>query len=252
MQSWHTSEKIIWGLSVVMSFLGVFAQMTLGMHIMEGYLPLVHCLSWGAVCIPFLTAGMINLRRRVKHNRRLLVLLAMSGAYVFVISSLKIPSFTGSSSHMTGTGLSAIILGPLATGILGLIVLVFQALLLAHGGISTLGANTFSMAIAGPIFSFSLYYIGKKMKLPKKVNIFVAAALGDLFTYTITGFQLALAYPTANGSVMASFLKFMAVFAPTQLPLAVIEGILTVIIVIGMESFARPELQDVGFLDEVA
>ena len=52
---------------------------------------------------------------------------------------------------MTGTGLAAILFGPAYAAVLGLIVLVFRAVLLAHGGLTTLGANTFSMAIAGPL-----------------------------------------------------------------------------------------------------
>jgi cobalt/nickel transport system permease protein len=151
---------------------------------------------------------------------------------------------------MTGTGLAAIIFGPLAASVLGIIVLIFQAILLAHGGLTTLGANTFSMAIAGPILSILLYKLGKKLNLNRKMNIFLAAALGDLFTYCVTSFQLALAYPSETGGVMASALKFLGVFAPTQVPLAVIEGILTVIIIIGMESFAAPELKEIGFLED--
>ena len=61
---------------------------------------------------------------------------------------------------MTGTGLGAILFGPSTVSILGIIVLVFQAVLLAHGGLTTLGANTFSMAIAGPLFSFGIYKLG--------------------------------------------------------------------------------------------
>lgn len=89
------------------------------------------------------------MKNKVKENRRNLTLIAMSGAFIFVISSLKIPSVTGSCSHMTGTGLGAILFGPASVSVLGVIVLLFQALLLAHGGLTTLGANTFSMAIAG-------------------------------------------------------------------------------------------------------
>ena len=77
----------------------------------------------------------------------------MCGAFAFVLSALKIPSITGSCSHPTGVGLGAILFGPMTMAVLGLIVLLFQALLLAHGGLTTLGANTFSMAIAGPIVS---------------------------------------------------------------------------------------------------
>lgn len=222
------------------------------MHIMEGYLPPAYCIGWGVICLPFLLAGFFVLRNTVKKNRRALTLIAISGAFIFVISSLKIPSVTGSCSHMTGTGLGAILFGPVAVSILGIIVLLFQAILLAHGGLTTLGANCFSMAIAGPLVTFLLYVFLKKAGLNKKVNIFIAAALGDLFTYCVTAFQLALAHPSEVGGVGASFGKFLAVFAPTQIPLAVIEGILTVVIIIAMESFAAKELKTIGFIKEVA
>lgn len=250
MSKWTKAEKRIFGLSVLFTLIFSSIQPAYAMHIMEGYLPVFHCITWGVISIPFLTAGVISIRHTVQQKRRTLILLAMSGAYIFVLSSLKIPSVTGSCSHMTGTGLAAIIFGPLAASVLGIIVLIFQAILLAHGGLTTLGANTFSMAIAGPILSILLYKLGKKLNLNRKMNIFLAAALGDLFTYCVTSFQLALAYPSETGGVMASALKFLGVFAPTQVPLAVIEGILTVIIIIGMESFAAPELKEIGFLED--
>ena len=174
-------------------------------------------------------------------------MLAMAGAYIFVISALKIPSVTGSCSHMTGTGLGAILFGPSVVSILGIIVLVFQAILLAHGGLTTLGANTFSMAIAGPFLSYGIYLLCKKCKVNKRIGVFLAAALGDLFTYCITSFQLAAAFPSTNGGVGASILEFLGVFAPTQLPLAVVEGILTVLIVMALENYAQPELRMIGF-----
>lgn len=57
-----------------------------------------------------------------------------------------------------------------------------------------------------------------------------------------------MAYPSEQGGVAASAVKFLGVFAPTQLPLAIIEGILTVIIVIALETYASPELKSIGFL----
>ena len=120
------------------------------MHIMEGYLPPKYCIAWGVLCIPFLIAGFMSIKKTLSNHRKTLLILAMVGAYSFVLSALKIPSVTGSSSHATGTGLGAILFGPSAMSIIGIIVLLFQAILLAHGGLTTLGANTFSMAIAGP------------------------------------------------------------------------------------------------------
>ncbi|MEG0813918.1 MAG: energy-coupling factor ABC transporter permease [Clostridium sp.] len=243
-------QKRFMSFSMVFSMVFAVIPSAFGMHIMEGYLPVKYCIAWGAVCIPFLVAGFISIDKTLKNDRKAITILAMAGAFIFVISSLKIPSVTGSCSHMTGTGLGAILFGPSAVSILGIIVLLFQAVLLAHGGLTSLGANTFSMAIAGPFISFGIYFICKKLKINKMVSIFLAAALGDLCTYCVTAFQLALAYPSEVGGVSASALKFLGVFAPTQLPLAIIEGILTVIIMIGLETYAKSELTSIGFMKE--
>ena len=81
------------------------------------------------------------------------------------------------------------------------------------------------------------------------MSIFLAAGLGDLFTYCVTAFQLAAAHH-ADVSIGGAFAKFLAVFAPTQIPLAVIEGILTVLIIAALETYAKPELRAAGFIKE--
>ena len=223
------------------------APVSNAMHIMEGYLPLAHCILWMVVCVPFLILGVMNIKKVLDNDRKTLMILALTGAFVFVLSSLKIPSVTGSCSHMTGTGLGAILFGPCVTSILGVIVLLFQAVLLAHGGITTLGANCFSMAIAGPIIAYAIYRLLTKMNVNKKVTVFVAAFLGDLGTYCVTSIQLAAAYPSEVGGFGASLVKFLGIFAATQIPLAIIEGILTVVIVIALETYARSKLRSLSF-----
>lgn len=245
----HQKKLIVLSAAFAAAF-GIVPQVN-AMHIMEGFLPLTFCIGWGVVCIPFLLSGFFSIQKKLKENRKNITLLAMAGAFVFVISSLKIPSVTGSCSHMTGTGLGAILFGPSAVSILGIIVLIFQAILLAHGGLTTLGANTFSMAIAGPFISYGIYVLCKKLKVNRRVGVFLAATLGDLFTYCVTSIQLAMAYPSAEGGVAASAVKFLGVFAPTQIPLAIIEGLLTVIIMITLENYAQKELKSTGYLEEV-
>lgn len=166
----------------------------------------------------------------IKADPKKKVLLALCGAFVFVLSALKIPSLTGSCSHPTGVGLGAILFGPSVMVVLGTIVLLFQALLLAHGGITTLGANAFSMAVVGPIVTFLLFKFLKKRDVNKKFNVFISSALGCLCTYTVTALQLAFAFPDASGGVVSSAIKFLGVFFMTQVPIAIGEGILTAII----------------------
>lgn len=235
-------------LTAILALAFGIVPVTNAMHVMEGYLPPTYCIVWGVLCLPFLVAGFFSINKTLRKDRKTMTILAMCGAFIFVISSLKIPSVTGSCSHMTGTGLGAILFGPAAVSILGLIVLLFQAILLAHGGLTTVGANTFSMSIAGPFVSFGLYKLSQKLNINRKLGVFLACFLGDLFTYCVTSIQLAMAYPAAEGGVAASAVKFLGVFAPTQIPLAIIEGLLSVVIIIALETYAKSELLSVGFL----
>ena len=200
------------------------------MHIMEGFLPMKWSIIWSVVFIPFFLIGVKSINKIVKQEPKKKVLLALCGAFVFVLSALKIPSLTGSCSHPTGVGLGAILFGPSVMAVLGTIVLLFQALLLAHGGLTTLGANAFSMAIVGPIVTFCIFKFLKKKNVKPGTNVFISAALGDLCTYTITALQLALAFPDATGGVMVSAAKFLGVFFMTQIPIAIAEGLLTTLV----------------------
>ena len=241
-------KKVVGFISVLLIMVDLVSPRAFAMHIMEGYLPVSHCLVWFAICLPFWVMGFKSLKKTVAEHPKSISIIAIAGAFIFVISSLKIPSVTGSCSHMTGTGLAAILFGPTPVAILGSIVLIFQALLLAHGGLTTLGANTFSMCIAGPLVSYLIFTGLSKAGAKKSFSVFLAAAVGDLFTYCVTALQLAVAYPAADGGIATSIVKLMGVFAPTQIPLAIIEGLLTTAIIIGLESYAKSELTDIGFL----
>jgi len=220
------------------------------MHIMEGFLPAKWCISWGAICIPFIVVGFFSIKKKISVNPKVKMLIAMAGAFAFVLSALKIPSVTGSCSHPTGVGLGAILFGPTVMSVLGLIVLIFQALLLAHGGITTLGANTFSMAIVGPLVSYFLYKFLKKMKVSMSIAVFTSAMLGDLMTYITTSIELSLAFPDQTGGFVASLMKFMGIFAVTQIPLAISEGILTVIIFNLLNNYNKEELIELNVISE--
>lgn len=243
------SKKQKWIVAASVAFAILFGVMPAGnaMHIMEGYLPASMCIFWGVIAAPFIVWGFFSIRKIVDNNRRSISLIAMAGAFVFVVSSLKIPSVTGSCSHMTGTGLGAIMFGAPAMAVLGIIVLLFQAILLAHGGLTTLGANCFSMCIAGPFLSVALYKGLMKAHVNKKVCVFLSCMLGDLFTYCVTATQMAWAHHS-NVGFAAAFASNMAVYAATQVPLSIIEGLISVIIIMALESYATDEMKAIGFL----
>ena len=212
------------------------------MHIMEGYLEPVWCAVWFAVMIPFFVVGIMKLRKILREHPDQKMTVALSGAFIFLISSLKLPSVTGSSAHPTGTGIAVVFYGVGVCAVLSTIVLVFQALLLAHGGFTTLGANCVSMGIIGPFFGLILWKILRSAKAGVFVSMFVAASVADLMTYVVTAIQMTLNVVTANGAdFVSSFVDFMSVYAVTQVPLAIIEGIVLAMFAQYL-STARPDL----------
>lgn len=228
----------------------VTPNMAYAMHIMEGFLPPAWCGLWYLLTLPFFALGLISMRRTIGLNPKLKMLLGFVGAFAFALSALKIPSVTGSCSHPTGVGLGAILFGPAVMSVLGSIVLLFQALLLAHGGVTTLGANAFSMAVVGPLAAYGVYKITKGVGAPLWLAVFLGAALGDLLTYITTSLQLALAFPDGTGGVLMSFNKFASIFAFTQIPLAISEGLLTVLVFNLLYSYSKNELTELSVITE--
>jgi len=190
------------------------------MHIMDGFLPMEWCIFWTLVSIPFFVASFKRVRK-VSKNVNGLTYIALTIAYLFVLSSIKFPSVAGSSSHLTGIGIGTLILGPSVMTLATAITLLFQATLLAHGGFSTLTANVVSMGIVGP---FSVYLIYRALKnVNRDLAIFVSVAIGNLLVYVMTAIQLGLVYE--------GFLEFLYIFGVIQIPLAIFEGLVTMVFI---------------------
>lgn len=177
--------------------------------ICDAYYGRIFTLALGARLVVALLAIFLCRIRHVSHLMKqkpeVKLLLALATAFTFVLSALKIPSVTGSSSHPTGTGFGALLFGPFIMTVIGTAVLLFQALLLAHGGLTTLGANAFSMAVVGPLVAYGLFVLCKKCGISLRISVFLAAMMTDLATYVMTSFQLALAFPDVTSGVWAHF-----------------------------------------------
>jgi cobalt/nickel transport system permease protein len=218
------------------------------MHIAEGFLPPVQAAAWTVVAAPFVVHGAYCVVRQTREHPEAKLLLGAAGAFTFVLSAIKLPSVTGSSSHPTGTGLGAVLFRPPVMAFLGVVVLLFQALLLAHGGITTLGANTFSMAIVGPWVGYGGYVLVSRLSTNTSAAIFTAMFLADISTYCVTSVQLGLAFPDPASGIGGAIGKFLGVFAVTQIPLAVAEGLLGVLVFRVLKTVAAPELRRLGVL----
>jgi cobalt/nickel transport system permease protein len=197
------------------------------MHLADGVLPPSSCIAWSLVALGFVTVAFRKFDAARLRDERLGPLVAMIGAAVFAISCMPVPvPFVGTCSHPCGTGLAAILVGPLLTVLLTTVALLLQALFLAHGGITTLGADIISMGVAGGFVGWAVFRLGRRAGIGLFGAAFLAGLLSDWATYATTALELSLGLH-GDGSIARLFGAVALAFAPTQIPLGLLEGALT-------------------------
>lgn len=197
------------------------------MHIAEGMLPVTYAAGYYAGAAVFVARGIGDYRRRAAAEPMTRQLTGVLTAAVFLISLLPIPvPITGTSSHPGGTPLAAIVLGPWIATLVGMAAMLLQALFFAHGGLTTLGANTLTMGVFGGFTGWAVFRAARRLRLSLFWSGTLAGLLGDLVIYVGTAIQLALAIHGTH-PVGEVFLAVYLAFLPTQAPLAVLEGLFT-------------------------
>ncbi len=204
-----------------------FAKSAFAMHISEGILPLKWALLWALIALPFIIIGIFEIKKKAKITPGFKPLLGLMGAVIFIISCMPVPVPTaGTCSHPAGTGISAILIGPIMSIFVTSIALLIQALFLAHGGITTWGADIVSMGVAGSFAAYIIFKFLRKFNFSLFVCGFAAGLFADWATYATTSFELAWALHGTK-PVFSLFCAILAAFIPTQLPLGILEGFLT-------------------------
>ncbi len=222
-------------------FLLAIAAPAHAMHISEGILPFGWAALWCAVALPFVALGLKRLNNLSKDNLAMKPLVGLMSAVVFVISCMPIPVPTaGTCSHPCGTGIAAILVGPFVSILITAVALLIQALFLAHGGLSTWGADIVSMGVVG---SFAGWFVFRGLRLAGAnlaVAAFCAGLLTDWATYLTTSVELAAGI-RGDAPFWPLCGKIVIAFIPTQLPLGILEGAMTAGMVVLLQK-KRPDL----------
>jgi len=197
------------------------------MHISEGILPFNWAALWFVIACPFVAYGLHRLRKLSEIDLSIKPLVGLMAAIVFVVSCMPVPVPTaGTCSHPCGTGMSGILLGPTISIVITSVALLIQALFLAHGGLSTIGANVVSMGIMGSFTGYLTFRALRSMKVNLSVAGFLAGLLADWATYLTTSIELASGIK-GDAPFIPLAEKILIAFIPTQLPLGILEGAMT-------------------------
>ncbi|NTU43368.1 MAG: energy-coupling factor ABC transporter permease [Nitrospirales bacterium] len=197
------------------------------MHISEGILPFQWAALWFGIALPFVGYGLYRLKKISAEDISFKPLVGLMAAVVFIISCMPIPVPTaGTCSHPCGTGIAGILVGPAISVLITAVALLIQALFLAHGGLSTWGADIVSMGVMGSFTGYFTFRLLKRMGLGMAVAGFTAGLFADWATYITTSVELASGIK-GDSAFLPLFTKIVIAFIPTQLPLGILEGAMT-------------------------
>lgn len=201
------------------------------MHIPDGLIPFPQWLVYYAISFIALILALRWARNNL--DERAIPLLAVISAGIFAIQAMNIPIPFGTSGHMMGAALVAIIFGsPWAAVLVLSIVLVLQGLLFGDGGMTALGVNIFNMGVVGGFVGF---YTFKAIEGHwKKTAVFVGAWASIFVAAIAAAFELVIAgsFPLDLG------LLYMGGFHAI---IGLIEGTITLVVVLAIQN-VRPDL----------
>jgi len=149
------------------------------MHIPDGYLSPSTCAALYAASAPFWAVAARRLKREI--HTRFVPLVSLVAAFVFVVMMFNLPLPGGTTGHAIGVGIAAVVLGPWGAILAVSVALVIQALFFGDGGVTTLGANVFNMAVVGSLTASSCYRaIAGRSPLASRRRVVAAGAAGYL------------------------------------------------------------------------
>ena len=169
-----------------------YADELVPMHIPDGYLSPATCAVLYASSAPFWYVALRRLKRWL--STRLIPLLSVFAAFSFLVMMINLPLPGGTTGHALGVAIATIVLGPWASILALSIALLIQALFFGDGGITTLGANCFNMAIVGSLVAYFVYRLLAGRAAITSSRRIVAAALAGYTAINASAFCAAVEF----------------------------------------------------------
>lgn len=206
------------------------------MHIPDSFMPLSQALIYWAIALPFIFMS-FRWARKDMDDMKIPILAALS-AGIFAIQALNIPIGMGTSGHMVGAALVAIIFGSPFAGVLVLtLVLLVQGIVFADGGITVMGANILNMGVISGFVGYYSFVALRSKNIDIKISAFFGAWLGLFISSIATAIEMSIAgtFPLVPGLVaMGTFHFVIGIIG---------EGLITAIAIAAIAK-ARPDLVD--------
>jgi cobalt/nickel transport system permease protein len=205
------------------------------MHIPDGFVDAKTAVATGVLSAAGVGVALAQVRRHLPRAK--VPLLGVTAAFVFAAQMLNFPVAGGTSGHLVGAVLAAVLLGPSAAVIVLTAVLAVQCFLFADGGVTALGANVFNMGIIGGFGGYVVYRLARKIVSGTR-GVVTAAAFAGWCSAVVAA--ICCAGELASSGTVAWKVAFPAM-AGVHMLIGIGEGVITALVLVAVAR-VRPEL----------
>jgi cobalamin biosynthesis protein CbiM len=181
------------------------------MHIPDGFIDIPTSAAFAAVAAVGVAASLKGAAKSL--DEKTAPLAGLTATFIFAVQMLNFPVAAGTSGHLFGSVLAAVLVGPYVATLALSVVLLLQALLFADGGLTAAGLNVFNLSLVGVWVGYGAFLLVKKILPKNKPSITTAAAIAGFISVpaAVMGFVLQYAIgANSTFSVTAVFTGMMS------------------------------------------
>lgn len=162
------------------------------MHIPDGFIDIKTSAAVAAASVIGVGAALKGAKAQLTEKSAPLA--GLTSVFVFAVQMLNFPVAAGTSGHLLGGALAAVLVGPYAATLAITVVLMIQAFLFADGGLTALGLNVFNMSIIGVWVGYGTFLLIRKIMPKNRASIAVAAAIAGFISVPAAAAGFVLEY----------------------------------------------------------
>ena len=202
--------------------------MLLALHIADGLINLPTSALFGALAIAGIAIGLRGAQRDL--DERTAPIAGLTAVFIFAAQMLNFPVAAGTSGHLMGGALAAVLVGPYAATLALSIVLIIQALLFADGGLTALGLNIFNLGVLGVWTSYGVFLLVRRLLGRTRASVITAAAVGAFVSVPVAAAGFVAQY-ALGGTGTVSISTVLAAMVGTHLLIGIGEAVITMLTV---------------------
>jgi len=194
------------------------------MHIPDGFIDIPTSTAFAALAGAGVAMSLKGARSSL--DDKTAPLAGLTATFIFAVQMLNFPVAAGTSGHLLGGALAAVLVGPFTATLSLTVVLLMQGLLFADGGLTAIGLNVFNMGIIGVWVGYASFLLIQKIFSGRKATVPIAAALGGFLSVPAAAVGFVIQYAIGGTGTFSVTAVFTAMFG-THILIGIGEAIIT-------------------------